>query len=170
MHRLLPCITTELFSTAFLCSGEAAGMQAGKDIRGGRLQSDRSAANSAAGKAFTALQYSADGAMLFAGGSTKWVCVYDVAERVLLQKFQLSKNLALDGVLDTLNSRNMTDAGPLALLDIEDDEDQQILPVATAGSIAGAEKLPGASSLLHLHALQSVPGMHLVLPQKPWQN
>lgn len=111
--------------------------------------SDRRTAGNSATGAFTALQYSADGSLLFAGGSSKWVCVYDTAERVLLQRFQLSKNLALDGVLDQLNSKNLTDAGPLDLLDVQDDaEDQKILPVATPGSVSGAEKLPGAPPLL----------------------
>ena len=124
-------------------------MQARKDVGGGRLMSDRRSAGNSATGAFTALQYSADGALLFAGGSSKWVCVYDTGERVLLQRFQLSKNLALDGVLDQLNSRNLTDAGPLDLLDVQDDEEAQqtILPVATPGSVSGAEKLPGARCL-----------------------
>lgn len=121
-------------------------MQVRKDIRGGRLMSDRRSAGNLASGAFTALQYSADGSLLFAGGSSKWACVYDTIERVLLQRFQLSKNLSLDGVLDQLNSKNLTDAGPLDLLDIQDDEEvKQILPVATPGSVSGAEKLPGAS-------------------------
>lgn len=33
---------------------------------------------------------------------------------------QVTSNRSLDGVLDTLNSRNMTDAGPLQLIDHED--------------------------------------------------
>ena len=33
---------------------------------------------------------------------------------------QITSNRSLDGVLDTLNSRNMTDAGPLQLIDHED--------------------------------------------------
>jgi periodic tryptophan protein 2 len=48
------------------------------------------------------------------------VCIYDVAERIMLRRFQTTSNRSLDGVLDTLNSRNMTDAGPLQLIDHED--------------------------------------------------
>jgi periodic tryptophan protein 2 len=119
-------------------------MQARKHIGQGRLMSDRRTAGNSSSGAFTSLQYSADGSLLFAGGSSKWVCVYDAAEKVLLQRFQLSKNLALDGVLDQLNSKNVTDAGPLDLIDIQDDdEDRKILPIATPGSVSGAEKLPG---------------------------
>jgi periodic tryptophan protein 2 len=119
-------------------------MQARKHIGQGRLMSDRRTAGNSSSGAFTSLQYSADGSLLFAGGSSKWVCVYDAAEKVLLQRFQLSKNLALDGVLDQLNSKNVTDAGPLDLLDVQDDdEDRKILPIATPESVSGAEKLPG---------------------------
>jgi periodic tryptophan protein 2 len=61
-----------------------------RDIRGGALAGDkRSSSNAAAGAAFTSLAFSADGTLLFAGGNSKYVCVYDVAERLLLRKFQV---------------------------------------------------------------------------------
>lgn len=54
-----------------------------RDISGGRLMTDRrSAANSSAGKCFTTLCYSADGSYILAGGSSKYICVYDVADQV----------------------------------------------------------------------------------------
>ncbi|KVH98016.1 G-protein beta WD-40 repeat-containing protein [Cynara cardunculus var. scolymus] len=102
-----------------------------RDIAGGRLMTDRrSAANSTSGKCFTTLCYSADGNYILAGGSSKYICMYDVADQVLLRRFQITLNLSLDGVLDVLNSKNMTDAGPLNLIDddnsdIEDGVDKQ---------------------------------------------
>ncbi|GLI62923.1 nucleolar protein, component of the U3 processome [Volvox africanus] len=117
-----------------------------RDIRGGRLQSDRrTAANSSAGAAFTSLAYSADGALLLAGGNSKYVCVYDVAERLLLRRFQLSHNRSLDGVLDNLNSKNMTDAGPLQLIDKDDNDDGvELLPPTI--DVAASADVPGTSS------------------------
>jgi hypothetical protein len=55
------------------CPAAAQGTIEGRrDIRGGRLQSDRrTAANSSSGAAFTSLAYSADGALLLAGGNSK---------------------------------------------------------------------------------------------------
>lgn len=54
-----------------------------RDIAGGRLMTDRrSAANSSAGKCFTSLCYSADGGYILAGGSSKYICMYDVADQV----------------------------------------------------------------------------------------
>jgi periodic tryptophan protein 2 len=54
-----------------------------RDIAGGRLMTDRrSAANSTAGKCFTTLCYSADGSYILAGGSSKFICMYDVADQV----------------------------------------------------------------------------------------
>lgn len=54
-----------------------------RDIAGGRLMTDRrSAANSSAGKCFTTLCYSADGSYILAGGSSKYICMYDVADQV----------------------------------------------------------------------------------------
>jgi len=94
-----------------------------RDIAGGRLRSDRrTAENTSSGRAFTSLAYSADGAYLLAGGSSKYVCMYDVNERVMLRRFQITYNKFLDGVLDQLNSKNMTDAGPLDQINDEDSD------------------------------------------------
>jgi hypothetical protein len=61
--------------------------QARRDIRGGRLATDRrTTANFGSGQAFTALAYSADGAIVIAGGTSKWVCVYDAEVYVLLRR------------------------------------------------------------------------------------
>ena len=104
--------------------GELQGTIHGRrDIAGGRLTSDRrTAENTSSGRAFNSLSYSADGSFLLAGGSSKYVCVYDVAEKVMLRRFQITHNRSVDGVLDQLNSRYVTDAGPLAEID-HDDED-----------------------------------------------
>ncbi|KAK2974365.1 hypothetical protein RJ640_021221 [Escallonia rubra] len=92
-----------------------------RDIAGGRLMTDRrSAANSSSGKCFTTLCYSADGSYILAGGNSKYICMYDVADQVLLRRFQITQNLSLDGVLDFLNSKKMTEAGPLDLIDADD--------------------------------------------------
>uniref|UniRef100_A0A383VAW3 Small-subunit processome Utp12 domain-containing protein n=1 Tax=Tetradesmus obliquus TaxID=3088 RepID=A0A383VAW3_TETOB len=117
-----------------------------RDIRGGRLASDRrSAGNLSSGAAFTSLTFSADGSMLFAGGRSKYVCVYDVAEKVLLRRFQVTHNRSLDGVLDQLNSKHMTDAGPLQLIQHEDaDSDDELLPAG--GDPAAAADVPGTAS------------------------
>lgn len=89
-----------------------------RDVAGGRLPTDRRAAgNASSGKCITSLAYSADGAFVVGGGATKYVCVYDTQERVMLARFQISRNRSLAGVLDQLNSRNMTEAGPVDLID-----------------------------------------------------
>ncbi|KAK4479702.1 hypothetical protein RD792_015233 [Penstemon davidsonii] len=97
-----------------------------RDIAGGRLMTDRrSAANSTAGKCFTTLCYSADGSYILAGGSSKYICMYDVADQVLLRRFQITHNLSLDGVLDFLNSKNMSEAGPLDLIDDDNSDTEE---------------------------------------------
>ena len=59
-----------------------------RDIAGGRLMTDRrSAANSSSGKCFTTLCYSADGSYILAGGSSKYICMYDVADQVSFHAF-----------------------------------------------------------------------------------
>lgn len=113
-----------------------------RDIAGGRLMRDkRTAANSSSGKCFTTICYSADGNYLLAGGNSKYICMYDVGEQVLLRRFQITHNRSLDGVLDFLNSKGMTDAGPIDL--INDDESD-----ADEGQVRGylGFDLPGATA------------------------
>ena len=55
------------------------------------------------------------------------MCLYDVAERVMLRRFQISANRSLDGALDQLNSRNLTDAGPLDLIQDAPSDDEDLL-------------------------------------------
>ena len=80
-----------------------------RDVSGGRLSSDRiTAKHSAAGKCFSSICYTADGSCLLAGGSSKFVCIYELGQKVLLKQFCISSNLSLDGTQFFLNSKNMT--------------------------------------------------------------
>ncbi|VFQ66872.1 unnamed protein product [Cuscuta campestris] len=114
-----------------------------RDIAGGRLMTDRrSAANSTSGKFFTTLCYSADGSYILAGGNSKYICMYDVADQVLLRRFQITLNLSLDGVLDFLNSKNMTEAGPLDLIDDGDSDIEEGIDRQSRNNLA--YDLPGS--------------------------
>ena len=53
---------------------------------------------------------------------------------MLLRRVQISSNRSLDGVLDQLNSKDMTDAGPAQLLTDGASDDDELLPPTTAGS------------------------------------
>eukprot|EP00003_Mantamonas_plastica_P031956 TRINITY_DN849_c1_g1_i1.p1 TRINITY_DN849_c1_g1~~TRINITY_DN849_c1_g1_i1.p1 ORF type:complete len:584 (-),score=214.86 TRINITY_DN849_c1_g1_i1:1233-2984(-) len=100
-----------------------ATIEGSKDIMGGRKRSEaNTAVNSQSGKCFTQIAYTADGTCVLAAGRSKFVCLYEVSQQILLKKFQISQNLALDGILDFLNSKNMTEAGPADQLDVEDKE------------------------------------------------
>ena len=61
------------------------------------------------------------------------MCLYDVEERLLLRRIQISFNRSLDGVLDSLDSRKVTDAGPLALIDDSGSDDDGLLPPVAPG-------------------------------------
>ena len=61
---------------------------------------------------------------------------------------QISKNRALEGVLDVLNSRNMTEAGPVALIDdAASDADEESQQRRGSGS-EGTQGLPGTGAKL----------------------
>lgn len=89
-----------------------------RDVSGGRKVSDRRTATNAQGtKAFNQITYSADGSCILAGGNSKYICLYDVGTGSLVKKFTVSVNTSLDGTQEILNSRDMTEAGPRALID-----------------------------------------------------
>lgn len=112
------CLCCSLFTGLGSISGR-------KDIGSGRGASDRiSAKSSEAAKCFTSLCYSADGACILAGGKSKYVCIYQVRQQVLLKRFCISNNLSLDGILAQLNSKNMQEGGALDL--IQDDSDSEV--------------------------------------------
>lgn len=96
-----------------------------KDISGGRKADDRmAAANNSSGKSYNSLTYTADGQCLIAGGNSKYVVIYDVQDGVMVKKFQISENLSLDGTEEFLDSRRVTEAGNLDLInDRGDDSD-----------------------------------------------
>ncbi|KAI0806171.1 WD40 repeat-like protein [Irpex lacteus] len=94
-----------------------------RDISGGRKADDRMAAtNNASGKSFNSLTYSADGQCLLAGGNSKYVVIYDVRDGVMVKKFQISQNLSLDGTEEFLDSRRVTEAGNIDLIDQRGEE------------------------------------------------
>jgi len=69
----------------------------------------RTAANSSSGKSFNAY--------LLAGGNSKYVALYDGRKGAVLKKFQISRNLSLDGTEEFLDSRRVTEAGNTDLID-----------------------------------------------------
>jgi periodic tryptophan protein 2 len=89
-----------------------------KDISGGRKVDDRVAAsNNTSSKAFTSVAWSADGSCVLAGGNSKYVALYDTREGVLIRRWQISENLSLDGTEEFLDSRRVTEAGNIDLID-----------------------------------------------------
>ena len=87
---------------------------------------------------------------MLAGGNSKHVCLYDIKEGVLLKRWEISQNLSLEGTLEFLDSRNLTDAGPREgiddrgdLSDLEDRLDKT-LPGARNGDMSKRKYRPEA--------------------------
>uniref|UniRef100_A0A8B9CCF0 PWP2 small subunit processome component n=1 Tax=Anser brachyrhynchus TaxID=132585 RepID=A0A8B9CCF0_9AVES len=101
------------------------------DLQMGRKELDKiTAKQSAKGKSFTTLCYSADGQSILAGGLSKFVCIYNVKEQILMKKFEISCNLSLDAMEEYLDRRKMTEFGSMALIDEgAGDEDGVAIPL-----------------------------------------
>ncbi|KAF9968757.1 hypothetical protein BGZ70_008388 [Mortierella alpina] len=72
-------------------------------------------------------------------GNSKYVCIYDIKANILVKKWQISKNLSFDGTLEFLNSKNMTEAGAMDL--IEDDDDMSDLEDRQDNALPGTKDL-----------------------------
>ncbi|XP_060689223.1 PWP2 small subunit processome component [Hemiscyllium ocellatum] len=113
------------------------------DLQMGRKEQDKITAKQAAkGRSFSTMCYSADGLSVLAGGHSKFVCIYNVKEQLLVKKFEISCNLSLDAMEEFLDRRKMTEFGSMALIDDgAGDED------GVAISLPGVKK--GDMSLRH---------------------
>ena len=99
-------------------ANQEAGLDGRRDVSGGRTIFDRrTAANAPGTKSFDCIAYSTDGACIVAGGSSKYICLYEVATGTLLRKFTVSLNLSLDGTQEFLSNRELNQAGPRSLID-----------------------------------------------------
>ncbi|CAD6500234.1 BgTH12-07417 [Blumeria graminis f. sp. triticale] len=97
---------------------QQSGIDGRRDVSGGRKITDRrTAANASGTKSYNTISYSSDGTCVLAGGNSKYICLYSVDSLVLLKKFTVSVNLSLSGTQEFLNSKLMTEAGPLGLID-----------------------------------------------------
>ena len=95
-----------------------------QDSWGGRSVTDiRSAKARQFGKVFTSVSYSPNGKCIIASGNSLYVCLYNIEQRILIKKFQISSNLSLDGVLDKISSINISEGGNLLLVDHDDQEE-----------------------------------------------
>uniref|UniRef100_A0A7S2YDT2 Small-subunit processome Utp12 domain-containing protein n=1 Tax=Entomoneis paludosa TaxID=265537 RepID=A0A7S2YDT2_9STRA len=106
-----------------------------RDITGGMKRNDQTAAqNNAASRYFTSVCYTADGSCVIAGGNSKFVCIYAVAQQILLKKYQVTFNRSLDGVVEDFNPKMLGDWGPTNVgSDDEGDGGALALPGAKRG-------------------------------------
>ncbi|XP_055527884.1 periodic tryptophan protein 2 homolog [Wyeomyia smithii] len=97
---------------------QVASIEGRNDMEGSKSTGDLSSAKkNLQGRAFTSICYSADGECLLAGGRSKYVCIYNVYEAILLKKFQITQNRSLDGMEEYINRKNITEFGNMALVE-----------------------------------------------------
>lgn len=62
-------------------------------------------------KYFNCLSYTGDGEYVIAGGKSKFICFYNVSEKVLLKKFKMTYNLSMNGFFDYISKRRVAEFG-----------------------------------------------------------
>lgn len=95
----------------------------------GKGENDKISAKSKSETAhFSSLCYSADGSSILAGGTSKFICIYNVQEQILLKKFEITQNRSFDCMDETINRRKMTEFGNMALVEDRSDGTAVKLP------------------------------------------
>ncbi|GJQ09335.1 hypothetical protein GpartN1_g1126.t1 [Galdieria partita] len=75
---------------------------------------------------FSCICYSPDGKFLLAGSNSKYCCVYYTPSLGLLKRFSICENRSIDGTLDKLNSKYLSEEGvPLSLIEDWDSQDEE---------------------------------------------
>lgn len=117
-----------------------------RDAAAGRARNSRTAAPQRGH--FQSVSYSADGRFLLAGAASKHVCVYNVTDGTapsLVDRYAVTDNKNFDGLLDELNSRDLTASGHAQEMIDDDDEGAEAYGEA---KIAAGRSLPGAQNEL----------------------
>lgn len=120
-----------------------------RDLQGGRLQDDRTAAKSSTkNKHFTSVDLSPNGEFAIGGGNAKNICLYDLRNKVMLRRFAVTQNRSLDGVLVKLNSKNVKEGGMMQheLDELDSDLDEDVW----ATSNRQDSSMPGAKTAKNL--------------------
>ncbi|CAG0915029.1 unnamed protein product [Notodromas monacha] len=114
------------------------------DLGSGHRDADRiTAKRLAETKCFNSLCYSSDGAFILAAGQSKHVCIYHIAEGLLVKKFSITRNRSLDAMTDFANKRLMTALGNIGPIGIRGEEGAGIaLPGVKAGDMAARTYRP----------------------------
>ncbi|KAL5256599.1 hypothetical protein ACHWQZ_G011746 [Mnemiopsis leidyi] len=126
------------------------------DLWAGRSKEDLiSAESQKRNRCFTSLSYSADGSVILAGGRSKYFCIYNVEQTVLIKRFEVSRNLSYDAMLQFLRSDNMTDQGPLDLMETEEHEHGSEIPLP--GVSKGDFSKRRVAPQINVHSVQFCP-------------
>ncbi|XP_053684791.1 periodic tryptophan protein 2 homolog [Sabethes cyaneus] len=126
---------------------QVASIEGRNDMEGSVSSGDlNTAKKNLQGRAFTSICYSADGECLLAGGKSKYVCIYNVYEAILLKKFQITQNRSFDGMEEYINRRNITEFGNMALVEerehLEGGNVSIKLPGVARGDLAARSQKP----------------------------
>ena len=130
-----------------------------RDLQGGRLQNDRSTAESSTkNKHFATVDLSPNGEFVIGGGNSKNICLYDIRNKVLLRRFAVTQNRSLDGVLLKLNSKNLKEGGILQheIDELDSDLDEDVWATAASQNQEGLPGVKTAKNLLKRNAKLAV--------------
>jgi periodic tryptophan protein 2 len=78
-----------------------------------------------------------DGDFIIAGGKSKYICIYNIKEEMLVKRFEISQNKSFDGISEFLDRRKMTEFGNLSLIGDTVETEMDMNKISLPGVIKG---------------------------------
>lgn len=114
----ISCLNSQVLFWDINSMKQIASIEGRHDLGYSRKDEEKiTAKSSKSNKAFTSICYSADGESLLAAGMSKNICIYNVQQQLLMKKFEVTCNLSLDGMVEFLDRKKMSEFGNISLID-----------------------------------------------------
>ncbi|RWS08964.1 Dip2/Utp12 domain and WD-repeat protein-like protein [Dinothrombium tinctorium] len=110
-------------------------------------------------KYFSSICYSSDGAYVLGGGSSKYICLYNVQEKLLVKKFGITWNYSMDGMFEYITKRKIAEFGFNLELIKQRAKNSEFAPVALPGVKKGDFSAREANPIIAVNCVQFSPTM-----------
>ncbi|KAI1301917.1 Periodic tryptophan protein 2 -like protein [Halotydeus destructor] len=110
-------------------------------------------------KHFMTLCYSMDGEYIIGGGKSKFMCMYNVKEKILTKKFAVTWNLSMDGMYEYISRRRKAEFGFNVSQIAERENDERTAGIALPGVARGDYSSKAVNPMIAVTSVQFSPTM-----------
>lgn len=147
---------TVVFFDAHSCEQQGVGIEGKNDLGTVRYKNE---VVDNKNRYFSTICYSVDGDFIIAGGKAKFICIYNVKEKLLVKKFEISNNLSLDGFQEFVSKRKIQEFGfNLAVIKHREDN-SGLAPISLPGVMKSDYADREMTPVIAVHSVKFSPTM-----------